>query len=223
VHKAKIGEIKMKKCEWCEGEMTLKQSKNRFCSCRCSAKWRNKEFGPNKPTENGKKILADSMKKLWQNPNFRANQIQRMKIDNPVYKKGIVEKAHRTRLKNCNGKLPNNFKYGNGKISPYELKVYDFLQSLDFYYNYAIPTKIVRDAYTEKNYAKNYKSDFTNLQKKICIEIDGYNHNNKKSIELDNKKDECLKFLGFKIFRFTHKEIDDYIKFKEDILKCLQD
>jgi hypothetical protein len=213
----------MNLCEWCNKELTTEQikNKNRFCSYSCSAKWRNKKYGPNKPCEKEREKNAIRLKNLWKNSTFRANKINYMKTNNPVYKEGVVEKAHQTRLKN--GGYGNYFKYGNGKISLYESKVYDFLINLNFYYNYAIPTKIALDAFPYKKYARNYKPDFTNIEKKICIEIDGYNHNLKKSIIIDNKKEECLKFLGFKIIRFTHEEIDNFNKFKENVLKCLHD
>lgn len=200
-----------KTCEWCgkEFETTESQNKNpkkakRFCSTSCSAFWRNKTYGSNKMSEPAKQRMSRLLHERWQNPEFREKKIESMKEHNPVYIPGVVEKANKTKLQR--GKLPNNFKYGNGKISKYEALVYDDLIGAGFYYNYAINTKLARDAFPEKHYAKNYKPDFVHTIDKLCIEIDGPNHNHTK--ELDTKKEECLRFLGFTVIRFTHEQID---------------
>ena len=130
-----------------------------------------------------------------------------MTENNPMYRDGVIEKARKTRLKN--GGYINNFKYGNGKISKYEQKVYDALIQKGFYYNYAIPTKLARDTFVDKHYPTSYKPDFTNLVKKLCVEIDGNSHNKRSQMELDKKKDDCLHFLGFTVIRFTHEQIDN--------------
>ena len=94
-------------------------------------------------------------------------------------------------------------------MSPHEQLVYDFLTERGFYYNYAINTKLARDAFPEEHFSKNYKPDFVNVKEKICIEIDGDNHKKKEQRELDYKKDKCLKFLGFSVYRFTHEEVEN--------------
>lgn len=200
----------MKKiCEYCGKEFEVEDSihgrKRRFCNTSCSAKWRNKTFGPNKLSEEAKKQASAHMKELWKNAEFRSKKIEYMHTNNPVYMDGIVEKAKETRLKN--GSYYNNFKYGNGKISPHEQILYDFLLDLGFYYNYAISTKLARDAFPNEKYPCGYKPDFVNIKKKLCIEIDGNDHFKKK--DLDNKKDACLNFLGFTVIRYTHEQLDN--------------
>lgn len=209
----KITKRVTKICEWCgkEFEITESQNKNpkkakRFCSTSCSAFWRNKTYGSNKMSEPAKRRMSKLLHERWQNPEFREKKIEYMRTDNPVYKEGVVEKANKTRLQH--GKLPNNFRYGNGKISEYEKLVYDDLIAAGFYYNYAINTKLARDAFPEKHYAKSYKPDFTNIEKHICIEIDGGNHSLTKNKKLDEKKEACLQFLGFTVIRFTHEQIN---------------
>lgn len=198
----------IKHCEFCGKEFEVPDNvhgrKKRFCNTSCSAKWRIKTYGKAQISEAGRQKQSDSLKRLWRTKKFRDNNHKRMITNNPVYMPGVVEKANKTRLQR--GKLPNNFKYGNGRISEYEAIVYDDLINAGFYYNYAIPAKLARDAFPDKKYPSNYKPDFTNVFKHICIEIDGPNH--KRAKELDTKKDECLKFLGFTIIRFTHEQID---------------
>ena len=189
-------------------ESALKSNKcKRFCSTHCASVWRNREY-PNKISDEHKKRNSEFLKELWKDENFRKNNYKRMTENNPVYMDGVVEKANKTKLqRGYIGK--NNFKYGNGKISEYEYKVYNYLIKKGFYYNYAIPTKVARDRFPLDKFPNNYKPDFVNLDTKLCIEIDGPNHNSKQSKKLDYKKDKCLNYLGFTVIRFTHQQIDN--------------
>lgn len=200
----------IKHCEFCGKEFFVPDTKHgqrkRFCNTSCSAKWRNQTYGPNLISDETKRKNAEILRNRWKDPEFRKKKTEYMRTDNPVYKDGVIEKANKSRLQH--GKLPNNFRYGNGKISEYEKLVFDDLIANGFYYNYAINTKLARDAFPEKHYAKSYKPDFTNIEKHICIEIDGNNHSLIKNKKLDEKKEECLQFLGFTIIRFTHDQID---------------
>jgi hypothetical protein len=209
----------MKKiCEFCGKEFEVPNnchgSKRRFCNTSCSAKWRVKTFGMPKISEQGKQHKRESLQKLWRTKEFREQNYIRMTTNNPVYQKGVVEKATATRLKN--GSYKNNFKYGNGKITPQEQKAKDYLNKFNFYYNYAIPTKTIRHMYPEKHYSVNYKPDFVNLEHKVCVEIDGHNHQKETYKQIyDNKKEECLRLLGYKIFRFTNEQVDNGDFFRE--------
>ena len=195
----------MKTCEWCGKE--LAEGKNRFCNTSCSAKWRMKTYGKVKVSEEGKKHQSESMKTLWNRPEFRENNRKRMTENNPVYQPGVVEKATNTRFKN--GSYTNQFKYGNGKISVYEQIAWETLSELGFEYNQAISTYKLREQYPEKHIGFNYKPDFLHREKKICIEIDGPNHLAMNIQEIDKKKDWCLSQLGYKVIRFTHEDIDN--------------
>ena len=198
----------IKICEFCGKEFEVSNNKHgqqkRFCNTSCSAKWRNKTFGPNLISEETKRKNAKILSDRWKDPEFRKKKTDYMRNHNPVYIPGVVEKSNKTKLQR--GNLPNNYKYGNGKLSEYEFLVYDDLIAAGFYYNYAINTKLARDAFPENHYPYCYKSDFTNIIDKLCIEIDGPNHVHTK--ELDMKKEECLQFLGFTVIRFTHEQID---------------
>lgn len=204
--------VAYKPCEWCGKEFEYiptnqKSAKHRFCNTSCSAKWRNNFYGANKPSDETRAKLSKLLHDRWQDESFRNKKIEYMRNDNPVYKDGVVEKAKRTRL--LNGGYENNFKYGNGKMSPQEQIAYNLLTKHNFYFNYAISTKLYKDAFPSIRVPNSYKADFTNLQAHICIEIDGRSHTYTKQKELDNKKEMCLKFLGFEIIRFTNKEIDE--------------
>lgn len=199
----------LRNCQYCNRPFEIKreQPNQRFCNTSCSAKWRNATYGNGKHTEESIKKSSEALKLRWRDPEFRNSVVIRMKTNNPSKMPGVLEKAKQTRLKQ--GSYRNNFKYGNGKISPYEQRVMDKLSSLDFYYNYPIPTQIARDSFPDKHYAITYKPDFVNLKEKLCIEIDGYGHSSPQEVALDRKKEECLKFLGFNTIRFTHEDIDE--------------
>ena len=203
----------IKKCEFCGKEFNVPDNvhgrKRRFCNTSCSAKWRMNTFGPVKVSEEGKKHQSESMKSLWDRPEFRENNHKRMTENNPVYQDGVVAKAHKTRLKN--GSYHNNFRFGNGRISEYENIVKDYIEDFDFLYNYPIPTKLARDAFPKYLFPTSYKPDFVNLEKKLCIEVDGPQHMK----EIDEKKDFCLNYLGFTVYRFTHEQIRNGEFFKE--------
>ena len=196
----------IKVCPVCNKSFVAQRQCSKFCSRECA------NIGMYRPSTHvlsatGRKKQIERTKRMWEQPGFKEAVIDRMKQNNPMYMPGVVEKAKETRLKN--GSYPNNFKYGNGKISKYEQIVYDRLLSCGFYYNYPIITKIARDAFPQEHYAYCYKADFVNLKDKLCVEIDGYGHSSTKDKEIDAKKERCLQYLGFKIIRFTHKEIDE--------------
>ena len=41
--------------------------------------------------------------------------------------------------------------------------------------------------------------------------VDGDDHKKKKKHLLDMKKDKCLYYLGYKVLRYSHEEIDDFV------------
>lgn len=54
----------------------------------------------------------------------------------------------------------------------------------------------------------SYIVDFVCREKKIIIEIDGGQHNEKQNIEYDNKRTEFLKSEGFQVIRFWNNDVD---------------
>lgn len=194
----------MKTCPVCGKLFESKYKLQRFCSRECGNKGRTPTI--HKLTEEDRKARSATLKRQWQDEKFRQMVVNRMKTNNPVYTPGVIEKANDTRAKN--GKLINNFKYGNGKIGPYEQLVKDKIESLGFIYNHAIATKPARDVDSNAHYPNNYKPDFVNLKDRLCIEIDGYGHSTNQEKQLDAKKEKCLNFLGYQVIRFTHSDID---------------
>jgi len=53
-----------------------------------------------------------------------------------------------------------------------------------------------------------YITDFCCPTKKVVIELDGEYHNEKEQIYYDNERQKTIEELGFKVLRFTNKEIE---------------
>lgn len=195
-------------CPVCNKQFEVKVvSPKIFCSRNCSQQGKRKSR-PRPLTDEERLARSNQLKMQWKDPKFRQIVIDRMTNNNPVYRPGVVEKAAATRNRN-NHSFSNNFKYGNGKISPYEQLVMNKLEPLGFIYNYAVPTRSAREAYPDAHYPNNYKPDFTHLTDKLCIEIDGAGHSTVEEKSIDVKKETCLNFLGYQVIRFTHADIDN--------------
>lgn len=200
-------------CDYCNKPLDITNGAilhgSRFCSRSCAFKY-GKQFID---MEYQREVSRKNLKKLWQDSAFAKKcaklSSERMRKNNPVYMDGVVERATQTRIQN--GSYKNNFRYGNGKISPHEQIMLDFLQRLGFKYNYAINTKDARLAFPSAHYPNSYKPDFTNTLLRLCIEVDGDDHKKKKKHLLDIKKDKCLDYLGYKVLRYSHEEIDDFV------------
>lgn len=217
----------MKLCEQCGKELSIKQEKRggRFCSNSCSMKHSKANFTykPMNYTDEIRKKLSISMKKNWQNEEFRRQNHKRMTENNPMFNSETIQKMMNSLTINGTKNVKNNFKAGNGKISEIEQIAYDILIPLGFIYNYAICMREIRIAYPEKRFARNYKPDFVDLKNKIAIEIDGNNHNGKNKL-IDNKKDFALNYYGFKVFRFSNDFVKNQTKeFRKEIEKiCME-
>ncbi len=165
----------------------------------------------------------NSMKRNWENKEFRDNVVTRMTLDNPVYRDGIVQKSNKTKEQKGILRKWAGVRGGNGKISPCELLLYDFCISNGFVYNKAINTYALRKQYPEKHLAFNYKPDFTNFQYKLCVEVDGSDHKTTEGQLKDQKKEFCLNYLGYTVIRFTNDMVINNIEaVKTSILETLR-
>ena len=109
---------------------------------------------------------------------------------------------------NHNKKLVNNAQSLRKNITREEKHLwYDFLKKL--------PLTVNR----QKNIG-NYIVDFLISSKMIIIEIDGVQHTLPENEEADIKRDKELQKLGFKILRYTNKDINqNFNAVCDDILK----
>lgn len=209
----------MKKiCEKCGKEFECRKKTQRFCSRSCVHKGKTlSEETKRKISEavtnnllNNEELRNKMKEKVWNNEDRRNESSIRMKTSNPMYTEEYKNKmidTLRTTQKNCF----NNC--GNGHISYVESLLLEDLELLGFEYNKPINTKKAREKFPENKYPNHYKPDFVNECIKLCIEIDGTNHQKPKDIERDKKKEICLEYLGYKTIRFTNEEVTNSYAF----------
>ena len=65
-----------------------------------------------------------------------------------------------------------------------------------------------------------YIVDFYCSEKKLIVEIDGGHHRGEKNKEYDDKRDEYLERLGFRVLRFWNSEIDNNL---DDVIERIRD
>lgn len=148
-----------------------------------------------------------------------------MKNNNPSKNTDVKEKIKQSCKKHntvgfTNSRAKN--RGGNGKHSLTEDLIYDFMVDIGFEYNKAITTSEIRKLQPDKHFAYNYKPDFVNERKKICIEIDGESHKGDRGRALDIKKETALNYYGYKVFHYTNSYIkNNLLDFKKDIINLV--
>jgi hypothetical protein len=215
-----VRETFSKKCKICNKPFKTVKSNKECCSAKCHRlliEQRMIETHSEEYLAAVKQGRSATLKYLWTTEGFREKYSNRMHINNPSQRPEVAAKIRASRIRN--NSYTNNFKYGNGIMSPEEQIAYEYLKKYDFIYNYAIPTKPVRKMYPDRRYPFCYKPDFVNLEHHLCIEIDGNNHTKPYQIELDRKKDGCLGLLGYRVIRFSNSQVanGEFIKEVEEI------
>ena len=94
-------------------------------------------------------------------------------------------------------------------MTPQERKLWNILRNHQFY-GYEIRRQYPIDKYIV---------DFICRNKKIIIEIDGGQHNEKEALEYDEKRSADLGKLGYKVIRFWNNDIDKNL---DGVYKILQ-
>jgi len=137
-----------------------------------------------KITSNGKKTLSNLMK-----------------TDN----KSLILSNIGSKI-NKSKELFNSIKGGNGRGLTIPQEILFNRISKDNWESEMVVT-IPKDLKLKYNTPNNYKVDIGSHLYKIAIEIDGESHNNSSSKIRDKKKSDVLEELGYKVIRFTNKEI----------------
>lgn len=222
----KENSIPTKYCCICNKELSRQQVKdNRICcSAKCAYLYRVNKYGCESKRNPGKfeqsstaqekrksEEYITNMSKLmqdnWKNTSFRNKVITRMKENNPVHDRNIINKINETKKKNGTLHTWKGERGGNGTISSAEAILKEQLIPLGFEYNKAINTRFMREKFPERRYASNYKPDFLNPYIRLCVEVDGKAHNTTNVQMRDKKKEECLQGLGYTVIRFTNIQV----------------
>ncbi len=126
----------------------------------------------------------------------------RMITNNPMRKPEAREKMILT-LK-AMGHKPS-VRGGNGKdATEAEIVLETMFGGMGFVMQPAIKTKLWRKG---GGHPTSYKPDLGNWQLKIAIEADGASHLSIARRAQDQKKDEFLRSIGWRVYRFTNAEI----------------
>lgn len=194
--KAPVWEVitNMYKCFWCNTIIEnptksqkdhFKLSKHMYCSKECSTMYR-------------KKISSITMSNT--NKKYASN---RMKINNPMNSPIIRKKVSET-LKNIGHKPIIQGGNGRGLTIPQAILLNKLISlGILCVAEQPICTKTKR----HQGYPPCYKVDIAILNKMIAIEIDGVSHNTITRQQLDIKKDQFLKSIGWTIIRFKNLQV----------------
>lgn len=178
-----------------EFELDPRYKKKRFCSTTCA-----------NSCVAHKTMLVEA-RKIWirDNPDqylaWRKKCSERMKKNNPSKLQENVEKISTTKRANGTLNVWHGIRGGNGQETPVPQKI--LALALGWELEVAIPTKKSRGS----GYPSCYKIDIANHKLKIGIEVDGCSHYGDKRRERDQKKQQLLESQGWKILRFTNKEV----------------
>ena len=131
-------------------------------------------------------------------------------LNNPMKNPKWIAKMMDTKTKNGTLSVVTKNRGGNGRPVPIAQKTLaDALK-----WRTEVPIKTAshlqkgsrREFLLEQNLPTCYKIDIANTKLMIGIEVDGQSHNGKRRI-LDSKKTEYLQKLGWKVLRFTNRQI----------------
>jgi hypothetical protein len=139
--------------------------------------------------------------KKMRETNLKRKKIisERMKKNNPSFNKQTIEKGMNTKRINGTLHIAPVKRGGNGKPLPIPQKL--LATALGWQTEYSVPTKLK----PKDGFPHCYKIDIANPVLKVGIEVDGCSHYTRK--KQDMKKEKLLKELGWKILRFTNKEV----------------
>jgi hypothetical protein len=126
----------------------------------------------------------------------------RMAKNNPMSKPEIVEKMKITKRKNGSYNICPVSRGGNGK--QISVPQANLAEILGWGTEVVVRTKALKEAI--ESMPNHYKIDIANNEKKIAIEVDGSSHRGKRK-QKDKKKEAFLKMSGWKVLRFTNREI----------------
>ena len=108
---------------------------------------------------------------------------------------------------------------GNGQLTKPQVLLASYL-------NWPTEVSITTGMGKLRGYPPSYKVDIGNEGLKIAIEIDGKGHNLPLQKAKDMKKESLLRTLGWKVLRFTNKEVTKnpmkvYLEIKREERKVL--
>lgn len=184
-------------CELCKKSFMSTKKGRKFCGKSCSRKAMWIAFTP----ENRERY-AQRMRMMRQDPRALAKIQSHLASSNNPFRNGSAQRASQAVLRTKPIHPLNQFKGGNGRPLPLPQQL--LAETLDW------PTEVVVSVNPRlPRYPTNYKIDIAHPSLRIAIEVDGLGHMTQKAKAKDAKKHVFLESKGWKVFRFTNKEIQD--------------
>lgn len=185
--------------------------KRRFCSVRCMSRTMVNHPNRKKIYDSKERIekIRDSNKRQFQTAagELRRKALsERMKKNNPSHDPKVLAKAKQTKKERGSLHQWKGKRGGNGTFSKHQKVLWSWLDH-DWQMELAIPTGVPK----RNGYPTCYKVDIGNPLLKVAIEIDGPLHLNPKNKAKDQKKEELITSLGWRVLRFTNQEVDNNI------------
>jgi hypothetical protein len=129
---------------------------------------------------------------------------ERMKRKNPMHSAVTREKLSLT-LRKIGHRPPARGGNGSGPTEPQKILA-DVL-------GYKMEHAVGIPKHARPNGCPNvYKIDVACPERMIAIEVDGGSHCSLVGQERDRRKDSCLSGLGWKVFRFTNKQVMEHLE-----------
>ncbi len=179
-------------CEWCGEKVTKRKSRNpRFCGRSCAHKWKWAQPEFRERARLSMKQAVSSERRAALSASLKANPL----TANPATREKI-SKALQGRTFLARG--------GNGQPTvPQKL----LANALGWEMEHAICTAPVKGMFPSLPHC--YKVDIADSTVKLAIEVDGRSHRSPRWRYLDNRKEEILRALGWKVLRFDNKRVLD--------------
>jgi len=188
-------------CEFCGETLVLLKNNftQRFCNQSCASKWKQRqpEFRAKFYTEaRAKKISTAKLKWHQDHPEFADTLSSQLKRRNwmigtritPVPKADPFAKGSR----GGNGRGPTEAEKILAGLLKDESPINNF---------------VIRTGMGHCGYPTHYKADIAIPRLRLVVEADGTSHYNSKARERDFRKDNLLAALGWKVVRFSNRQI----------------
>lgn len=194
-------------CEWCGTEFMPKGNVGleRFCCKSCSAKWRMstpehlaKVHTPEVAARRG------AAKRRWLNGGSKEaiEQIKRFASLKPMLNPKTRRKVSK-RLREI-GHGPH-IRGGNGTGMTVPQRI--LFEALGDGW---VVEHVVRLGKKRPGFPTHYKLDIANVERMVCIEVDGPSHKATARVESDKRKDKRLADLGWTVIRIKNSDVIEW-------------
>lgn len=191
-------------CEWCHVKFKPRAKSTRFCSRSCLSKW-NWSINRKKMVEASSSALIEARK----SPKLKAWQHDPR---NPLYDPKVKAKAAMTQRAKGYAHLNG----GNGTNTPLPVQALILALGEGWVLEHPVAT-----GGRTKTRPTCYKIDIAHPLLMIAIEVDGEGHHSQNVKQADGRKDQWLTENGWRVMRFTNKQVNRDLKTCVDSIVAL--